>query len=809
VARGFLQFLAAALLSAALLGCNRKEPPPPPRPPPPLSEQGLAFSSWKSATPDLHDRLLLAHAIAKGKTEALVMVATQMGGVPAAAKAIAQLGGHIESRHEPLGYLTARLPLERWSEVAALPEVLMAHLDGAGGSYSRDRDLVRYPARIPVHDPLSATDDTDTLLSAPRSAGDAMSGQESRSRLSEDIESLLRAAVDPNVPVIAHTLRGSRFPEGGQDLFALMSNRVVEFYGKPMFAPAGEDALVDTISGAASGRRVLAVGWQSVQSSRGPAADGGAKPDLLAPASTQTNEAALQAASGLLSTARDTNLPSDARYISWALRMSAKRLDGHRAHEQGFGVMDVDAAKELLTQAKARRFEVPDILVRAPVKTFLARFLPEPGIGQGLYEREGWLVKRSDKRTITLRRQNGPSTPLTYALEWRGNDGTFKSLEQEVILPFDEPVDVEIEITPAEVGIHSAHLYLVDKITGLPVHAVMTTIVASEQFTAANGYTIRHGDTLTSKRSRSYFLEVPPNVASLRVDVGVKAGQVEALLGMGGPADTGFNLPRSNRPVSPGKPAVVIVPYPAPGVYELTLLSGSANAQFDVSASIHYIDSQLDEAPPKNNSTTLWMNNIYAPLQRSSVLASVGARRMLNDVGGPTGMRAYNIRVPQNGMFRVAVSPPDGRARLGLYLYECADGTCKFWGSDVFTKTTEKFLIVPGARAGLWRIVIDAVAPGTAFNYSEIITSHSFGSGTVEGVDEPRRIGARWNQKVSFSVREPVPFGYEPVGIMDVIDEGSEEQEDAAPYSDWMASGNARNRPLRPLRLTTQVIPLQ
>src|ERR1044072_3066397 len=96
-------------------------------------------------------------------------------------------------------------------------------------------------------------------------------------------------------------------------------------------------------------------------------------------------------------------------------RRAPRRLDEYQAHEQGFGVMDVDAANQLLAQAKARRFELPDILVRAPVKTFLARWLPEPGIGQGLYEREGWLVKRSDKRTITLVRQNGPSTPLSYA----------------------------------------------------------------------------------------------------------------------------------------------------------------------------------------------------------------------------------------------------------------------------------------------------------------------------------------------------------------------------------------------------------
>jgi hypothetical protein len=277
----------------------------------------------------------------------------------------------------------------------------------------------------------------------------------------------------------------------------------------------------------------------------------------------------------------------------------------------------------------------------------------------------------------------------------------------------------------------------------------------------------------------------------LRVNVGATAGQAEVLLGMGGPVDDRFNLPRSGKSASAGQPVDVVVPYPPAGVYELTLLP-SGPSTVDVSASIYYVDSQLDEAPPRKNSTTLWMNNIYAPLERSSVLTEVGARRVINDVGGPTGMRIYNITVPADSTtLRVSASPPDGRARLGVYLYDCSTGTCEFWGSDALTKATEKLLIVPQPRAGLWRVVIDATASGTAFNYAEIITNPLFGSGGAEGVDEPRRIGARWDQKVRFkpNVNAPAPFGYEAVAVMDVIDAGS-------------------NSSPRPLRLTTQVFKL-
>jgi hypothetical protein len=719
-----------ALVSVGLLGCNRKESPPAPPPPPPLTEQGLVFSSWPAAKPDLHDRLLIAHSLAQGKTEAMVMVATRMGATPAIAAHIARLGGDIQGRFDDVGYLYALLPIERLPEVSAQPDVLMAHL--------MDRDQVEVPELMPE----------------------------------------------------------SRFPAGGQDIYALIANRAVEMHGTPIIAAAGEGARVDSINGTASARRVLAIGSLDSErealvapwSSRGPASDGGAKPDLVDVSMSQV-ESAIAA---LTTAAREENLPTDARHLAWALRMGARRLENYQAHEQGFGAIDVPRAIELLRQVKSRKFELPDILTRAPVKTYLARFLPEPGIGQGLYEREGWLVKRPDTRTITLIRQNGSSTPLAYTLQWQGNDGTFKARQEEVILPFDTPVEVAIEITPMEVGIRSAHLYLVDKVTALPVHAMMTTIVASEQFTAANGYTIRHGDQkLASKRSQSHFLEVPPNVASLRVNVSARAGQAEVLLGMGGPVDDRFNLPRSGQFASSGKPINLVVPYPPPGVYELTLLPlGASHAQVSVEASIHYVDSQLDEAPPTNNSTKLWMNNIYAPLQRSSVLTEVGARRVLEDAGGPTGMRAYNIRVPADSTtLRVAASPPDGRARLGLYLYDCVDGTCKLWGSDAITKTMEKLLIVPQPRAGLWRVVVDATASGTAFKYSEIITNPRFGSGTADGPNEPRRIGARWNQTVSFQANEPVPFGYEAVAVMDVIDREGDQ-------------------PPHPLRLTTQVFRL-
>lgn len=807
---------------AAVSGCSQPPPEPPPAPPP-LSKQGLSLSAWKSASPDVHDRLLLANALAKGDTEAMVLVATEFGKTTAVAEAIAALGGDIQARFDDVGYLRVRLSLDRFADVGALPDVLMAHLDGGGahGSYARDRDPVRYPLAEAAASPPSAGPSSSSsrapTSSAPQpvaSGTDTLLGAELASpatTLAADIEALLQAAASTDSNVLARDAEGGRFPGGGSDLFALMANRAVEVHGKPMLFGAGAFGRVESVTGASSGRRVISVGEYSgsnddgttpAVASLGPAADGASKPDVLAPGGF---EGAASATESLIAAARAENLPADARHISWALRMGARRLDQLQSHEQGFGVVDTARATELLKQLQASKFDLPDIQTRAPVKTYLSRFLPESGVGQGLYEREGWLAHVKDTRTITLLRQSGAATPISYSLEWRGNDGTFQAATQEVTLPLNEPVSVQLEISPQQAGVHSAHLHLIDQATQLPVHALMTTIVAAEPFTAGNGYRIEHREQkLSGAQPRRHFLDVPPNISSLRIDASVGGGRAQLML-TGGALD----LPPS-RIVTAGQPAVLLVAYPPPGVYELTVLpADSAATNLQLAASLRYVDSQLDEKPPTDNTTTLWLNNIYAPLQRSSIIAEVGARRVLKDTGGPSGMRAYNIDVqPDSSSLRVAAAPLDGRARMGVYLYDCVSGTCKLWGSEVFTRPVSKALVVPTPRAGLWRVVVDATAPGTAFDYTEIVTHPRFGSGRVEGENVERRTGARWNQKVSYQIAAAAPFGHDLVGLMDVLDPVSEADERAAPFSDWRATGDARNEPLRPLRLTTQVMRL-
>ena len=71
--------------------------------------------------------------------------------------------------------------------------------------------------------------------------------------------------------------------------------------------------------------------------------------------------------------------------------------------------------------------ETVDITATVPVNTVLSGFLHTPGIGTGIYDREGVTVGSPYTRTYTITRTNGGSNPRTFNLSWVGNDGTFST----------------------------------------------------------------------------------------------------------------------------------------------------------------------------------------------------------------------------------------------------------------------------------------------------------------------------------------------------------------------------------------------
>ena len=205
-------------------------------------------------------------------------------------------------------------------------------------------------------------------------------------------------------------------------------------------------------------------------SSRGPREDGGFKPNFVAPGAAISSTPLWQVGGGLasvlppgyslfngtsmaapqavgvgallVSAAKAAGVQKQPDQIRQAFMSSARFLDPSRfqAYEQGNGLIDVDAAWNLLKT----NIKTVDISSSVPVNTVLSGFLATPGVGPGIYDREGVTVGQSYTRMYTFTRNDGPGGAATYNLSWVGNDGTFSFRRRtSIALPQGAPVNLD------------------------------------------------------------------------------------------------------------------------------------------------------------------------------------------------------------------------------------------------------------------------------------------------------------------------------------------------------------------------------
>src|SRR6476661_5503329 len=101
--------VAVALWACALLG----------RSPDVAAAQGI----------DHHQRLLMVNARVRASPEAVVLIATKLGRTAAVIEGVTALGGSIEARFDDVGYLRARLSMEKVPPVLALRDVVALRLN--------------------------------------------------------------------------------------------------------------------------------------------------------------------------------------------------------------------------------------------------------------------------------------------------------------------------------------------------------------------------------------------------------------------------------------------------------------------------------------------------------------------------------------------------------------------------------------------------------------------------------------------------------------------------------------------------------
>jgi subtilisin family serine protease len=619
------------------------------------------------------------------------------------------------------------------------------------------------------------------------------------------IDGMIYAEKQANVDVINMSIGGLPALNDGNNARAILYNRLIDQSKAQMFISAGNSGSGhNTVGDPSIAEKVMSVGAYVHQdtwfnnygavsskveglfnfSSRGPREDGGLKPNIVAPGAAistvpawepnfplvpplppgydllnGTSMAAPQATGGaalLISAAKQTGAQWKPDQLRQAINSGARYLAGEGAYEQGNGIMQVGAAWDVLKQ----NVKTVDITSSAPVKTVLSGLLATPNRGPGIYEREGWTPGQTGTRTITFTRTSGGAGGITYNLSWLGSDGTFSSAAS-ISLPRGTPVNLPVTINAGAAGIHSALLRLNDPNTAGVDYTVLNTIVAANQFNAANNFSVASSGSADRPDMATFFYNVEPNTPAFKVDVTSISGRVRILRysPQGLPIDN-----TSTEPFQTGGSLSKTLSNPIAGVWEVAVevsrTSAVAPATFDVTGTVLGVDISptswtIDPATVGTTYTNMFtFTNRFGSFTGGAVgtaLGGAGANHATIAAGG--AQQIYEVTVPA-GSTRIASqigNASDSRADLDLFLFDCTTGTCVQRASSTGASANE-FVSFNNPAAGLWKILVDpfAVPAGsTTYDETDVISNPAFGSVIVTDPAAPHANGSTWSAPAS------------------------------------------------------------
>jgi hypothetical protein len=635
------------------------------------------------------------------------------------------------------------------------------------------------------------------------------------------VESLILAVKHPNVDIVTMQTVYHTGLNDGQSTLSRICDRLVDRYKKPIFAGAGNAGdEVNIVQEVAASPRIITVGSYisretsrvnygvastradnvDLFSSRGPTETGVLKPDILAPTMALTtfprflpsqtyndtydapvgygvvggtSTATPMAAAGtalLISAAKQSGVTYDAARLRWAITSTARFLPEYGAYEQGSGLVDVNRAWEALKRAK----EPVEIVSRAPVRTVLARYLNEPNYGPGLYEREGWTAGQRGERTISLTRMSGVQTPVTYGVRWIGNDGTF-SCQRTLSLPLGQPVDITVTIQPGTAGVHSAIMVL-DEVDGLQsCYRMMTTVVAAENFTAANHFNITHDGAAEWMDGKSYYFNVPAESSALTVTLNLTSGNARLLLvrPSGEPHYRLATYSAEPCKYQTGGSCSLVAVNPEPGVWQAVVENKNARdesrfapqnrATFTMSASLLRVrmtkkQFDVDARNGVDGKISVEFTNHGAAFTGGVMTSLLGTAFTARPALTPMWVRDIDVPVGTQNLRSVISS--DSSGDLDVYLFDCSTGQCVLKDFSQH-EGSEEDVEFEQPSPGKWKVVIDPFLPPTdssGFEYADLLTNAAFGE--IAAVDAARlRVrDSTWTEVVRLSV-DAVPIG--------------------------------------------------
>lgn len=661
------------------------------------------------------------------------------------------------------------------------------------------------------------------------------------------IEGMTWVAKQGNVDVINMSIGGLPSLNDGNNARAVLYDRLIEQYNVQMFISAGNSGPgMNTIGDPSVASKVLSVGsyitkatWQKnygsdsefgdnmhYYSSRGPREDGGFKPNIVAPGSAistvptwqaggpvggtyalpagyamfnGTSMASPQAAGAaalLVSAAKQSSVQVQPAQLRQAINSSADydgqfgNLNRYKAFELGNGLMNVGAAWDVLKT----NIKTTSITSSVAVNTVLSGFLKTPGVGQGIYDREGVTAGQSYNRKYTFTRTSGSSTPVTYNLSWVGNDGTFSSANL-IALPLNKPVTLDVMVNPATAGSHAAILNLDNTSTAGVEYQTMNVVVASEQFTAANNYTLVKQGTVGRNQSLSYFFQVPAGTPAFKVDFSgptSTAGTGQARFLRFHPYGVGFDSNASTACYVPQAAAGCAgdsrtAANPQAGVWEVTVdarrVSDIANVPFTLTASI--LGASVAPNPDMISSATVGtpvsrsytLTNLFGGFTGRAVGTPLGSAKRGEESIGHHEVREFPLVVTAGSTsLRATIGKTsDPAADLDLFVYNCTTGTCVLAGQQA-DGDSEESVTIANPTAGNWKVVVDgyAVPAGTTkYNYVDVFANPSFGSISVTDANAPRPSGNPWTVPGSVAANAAPAAGRVLLGNVEVRTDGN------------------------------------
>jgi subtilisin family serine protease len=626
-------------------------------------------------------------------------------------------------------------------------------------------------------------------------------------------EGMIYAAQQSNVDVINMSIGGLPALNDGNNARAELYNRLIEQFKVQMFISAGNSGPgMNTIGDPSVATKVMSVGAYITDdtylaaygaqlyeddnlhyfSSRGPREDGGFKPNIVASGAAistipmwqpqgclaqvcpvgyalanGTSMASPQAAGGaalLVSAAQQSGAQHKPEQLRQAINSSTRFLAGrYQAYEQGNGLMDVGAAwDELKTNIKT-----VNITSRVEVNTLLSDFLATPGVGVGINDREGVAAGASYTRQYTFTRTDGPGGTKSYNLSWVGNDGTFSSAGS-IALPKNAPVTLAVNVNPATAGSHSAILNLDDPSSAGVEYQTMNVVVAADQFSADNNYSVTKTGALGPGQFVSYFFNVPPSTPAFKVDMTgggpAGAGAIRFLrwhpYGLGVDSNAVSNC-YNGAPggCSTGTATSRTVSNPQAGVWEVTVdarrNSDAVSAPFTLTASI--LGANVSPNPDVIPSATVGvpvarsytLTNQFGAFTGRAVGTSFGSAFLATPTIAHHDLQSYDVTVPAGvTSLRATIgSPSDPGADLDLFVFNCTSGSCVLAGQSA-DGDSEESVTIANPAGGLWRVEVDgfSVPSGsTTYKYVDVFfAGSSFGTVTVTDANALRPAGAVW-----------------------------------------------------------------